>query len=223
MIYTLTRDFVIHKHSPIAIALYQCYINSTGGDMVDKSYKEIKKRHIGYIISFIFFIIVGFIFVFFTDIFPEPQYNDLLSKTITIEDIHITSSNRDRFWVPTEYNFTISTAANEKYHFSSQLPEGKTIESKLQEGTIADIKYYKNAWFPIYYIEELSIDNETIYPYEYTADTNKTEGFKIAVFLWIFALFQLCYYFYIVNKDINKQKNKEIYAKKKGKKQKRKH
>ncbi len=200
-------------------------LHSIGGDIVNITHKDIKKRHLGYIVACILFTIMGLVFALYTNIFPEPLYEDLLEKTIIIEDVHITSSNHNNIFVSkeeTDYSFTIKTNANEKYHFSTLYPEGKKLETKLQKGTVADIKYSQNAHLPIYYIHELSVKDEVLYPYEYTADTNKTEGLKIAFFAWFFAIISLCYYFYIVNKDIKKQKNKEMFAKKvKKKKRKR--
>ena len=181
------------------------------------THKDIKKRHLGYIVACILFTLIGLVFALYTDIFPEPLYEDLLEKTIIIEDVHITSSNHNNLFTPkeeTDYSFTIKTNTNEKYHFSTLYPEGKKLETKLQNGTVADIKYSKNAHLPIYYIHELSVKDEVLYPYEYTAGTNKTEGLKIAFFAWFCAAISLCYYFYIVNKDIQKQKNKEMFAKK---------
>ena len=181
------------------------------------THKDIKKRHLGYIVVCILFIIMGLVFALYTNFFPEPSYEDLLEKTITIEDVHITSSNHNNLFISkeeTDYSFTIKTNTNEKYHFSTLYPAGKKIEAKLQKGTVADIKYSKNVHLPIYYIYELSVKDEVLYPYEYTAGTNKTEGLKIAFFAWFCAVISLCYYFYIVNKDIQKQKNKEMFAKK---------
>ena len=181
------------------------------------THKDIKKRHLGYIVACILFTLMGLVFALYTNIFPEPLYEDLLEKTIIIEDVHITSSNHNNLFISkekTDYSFTIKTNTNEKYHFSTLYPEGKKLEAKLQKGTVADIKYSKNAHLPIYYIHELNVKDEVLYPYEYTAGTNKTEGLKIAFFAWFCAVISLCYYFYIVNKDIQKQKKKEMYIKK---------
>ena len=192
-------------------------LHNLGGDIVNVTHKDIKKRHLGYIVACILFTLMGLVFALYTNIFPEPLYEDLLEKTIIIEDVHITSSNHNNLFISkeeTDYYFTIKTNTNEKYHFSTLYPEGKKLEAKLQKGTLADIKYSKNAHLPIYYIHELSVKDEVLYPYEYTAGTNKTEGFKIAFFAWFCAVISLCYYFYIVNKDIQKQKKKELYTKK---------
>ena len=119
-----------------------------------------KKKKYAYLCSALI-VVLAFVLIFAPELFPSPEYNELMEKEITVSEFR----KVHRYKGGNEYK--IYTADDEIYTLTGEFDydEVKTI---LTEGTKARIKYSQNRFlfFSSDYAEEVSVNDNVIVSFD---------------------------------------------------------
>jgi len=120
--------------------------------------EKLKKMKIGTILVFSLIILLAVTICFFSDLFPEPKYDELNEKDIVVSHLTVSYGRGGNI-------YRIYTLDGEIYNLTGNF-EPENVRNTLVQNTNATIKWSRNRFFLFFdYAEEVRVGDNIVVSY----------------------------------------------------------